>query len=91
VDRRQIGDRNRTITANGQLVIAVVQQAPAEEPRIRTEAGLVRVGDLIGQLGDPLYPCKLNALYPEVVETGVHEKLGYTSPADMVDRYPQFY
>ena len=58
---------------------------------IDTEAGLVRAGDLIGQLGDPLYPRKLNALYHEFVETGVHEKLGYTSPADMVDHYPQFY
>ena len=56
-----------------------------------TEAGLVRAGDLIGQLGDPLYPRKLNALYHEFVENGVHEKLGYTSPADMVDYYPQFY
>jgi hypothetical protein len=27
-----------------------------------TEAGLIRAGDLIGQLGDPLYPRKLNAL-----------------------------
>jgi hypothetical protein len=50
-----------------------------------TDAGLVRAGDLIGQLGDPLYPRKLNALYQEFVETGVHEKLGYTSPADMAD------
>ena len=56
-----------------------------------TEAGLVRAGDLIGQLGDPLYPRKLNALYHEFVETGVNEKLGYGSPADMVDHYPQFY
>ena len=56
-----------------------------------TEAGLVRAADLIGQLGDPLYLRKLNALYHEFVETGWHEKLGYTSPADMVDRYPQFY
>ena len=56
-----------------------------------TEAGLVRAGDLIGQLGDPLYLRKLNALYYEFVETGVHEKLGYTSPADLVESYPQFY
>ena len=56
-----------------------------------TEAGLVRAGDLIGQLGDPLYPRKLNALYHEFVENGIHEKLGYTSPADMADHYPQFY
>src|SRR5262249_38888171 len=53
-----------------------------------TEAGLVRAGDLIGQLGDPR---KLNALYHEFVENGLHEKLGYTSPADMVDYYPQFF
>ena len=56
-----------------------------------TEAGLVRAADLIGQLGDPLYPRKLNALYHELAETGVHEKLGYRSPADLVDQYPQFY
>ena len=56
-----------------------------------TEAALVRAGDLIGQLGDPLYPRKLNALYHEFVETGVAERLGYSNPADMVDRYPQFY
>src|SRR6187200_1948073 len=45
---------------------------------------LVRAGDLIGQLGDPFYPRKLNALYYEFVEIGVHEKLGYNTPADMV-------
>jgi len=56
-----------------------------------TEAALVRAGDLIGQLGDPLYLRKLNALYYEFVEIGVHTKLGYESPADVVDRYPQFY
>jgi len=56
-----------------------------------TEAGLVRAGDLIGQLGDPLYLKKLNALYYEFVETGVSEKLGYNSPADLVEGYPQFY
>jgi len=56
-----------------------------------TEAALVRAGDLIGQLGDPLYLRKLNALYYEFVEIGVHKKLGYESPADVVDRYPQFY
>jgi hypothetical protein len=56
-----------------------------------TEAGLVRAADLIGQLGDPLYPRKLNALYQEFAETGVHERLGYSSSADLVDQYPQFY
>ena len=31
---------------------------------------------------------KLNALYHEFVETGVNEKLGYRSPADMVESLP---
>jgi hypothetical protein len=56
-----------------------------------TDAGLVRAGDLIGQLGDPFYPRKLNALYQELAENGFAEKLGYTSPADMADHYPQFF
>jgi hypothetical protein len=56
-----------------------------------TDAGLVRAADLIGQLGDPLYLRKINALYAEFVETGVDKKLGYSSPADMVQHYPQFY
>src|SRR6185437_9427014 len=56
-----------------------------------TEAGLVRAADLIGQLGDPLYPRKLNALFHEFAEIGINEKLGYCSPADMVERYPHFY
>jgi hypothetical protein len=63
----------------------------ADHAATDTEAGLVRAGDLIGQLGDPLYPRKLNALHQEFVETGVHEKLGYSNPADMAERYPQFY
>jgi hypothetical protein len=56
-----------------------------------TEAGLVRAADLIGQLGDLLYLRKLNALFHEFAETGINDKLGYESPADLVDRYPQFY
>jgi hypothetical protein len=42
-------------------------------------------------LGDPLYLRKMNALYHEFVEKGVDEKLGYRSPADMIELYPQFY
>ena len=51
----------------------------------------MRAADLIGQLGDPLYLRKVNALYHEFVENGIDERLGYRSPADMVERYPQFY
>jgi hypothetical protein len=56
-----------------------------------TEAGLVRAADLIGQLSDPFYPRKINALFQEFEEIGVNAKLGYKSPADIADHYPRFF
>jgi hypothetical protein len=56
-----------------------------------TEPALVRAADLIGQLGDPDHPRKLNALYYEFCETGMNEKLGYCSPADLAEQYPRFF
>ena len=56
-----------------------------------TEAAFVRAADLIGQLGDPLYPRKLNALFHEFQELGVNQKLGYATPADVADLYPRFF
>ncbi len=56
-----------------------------------TEAGLIRAADLIGQLGDPLYPRKLNALFHEFAEIGVSTKLHYSSAADVAERYPRFF
>jgi len=55
------------------------------------EGMLVRAADLIGQLGDPHYLRKANALYYEFEEVGMNRQLGYTSPADLTDLYPQFY
>ncbi|MBR0751529.1 metal-dependent phosphohydrolase [Bradyrhizobium jicamae] len=55
------------------------------------EAAIVRAADFIGQLGDPNYIRKSNALYHEFEEVGINRQLGYESPADIVDRYPQFY
>jgi hypothetical protein len=52
---------------------------------------LLRAADLIGQLGDPHYLRKSNALYYEFEEIGLNKQLGYESPADIVDKYPQFY
>jgi hypothetical protein len=56
-----------------------------------TEAGLVRASDLIGQLADPFYPRKLNALFYEFEETGLNAQLGYGSPADIAISYPRFF
>jgi hypothetical protein len=55
------------------------------------EGMLVRAADLIGQLGDPHYLRKVHALYYEFQEAGMNEQWGYNSPADLIDRYPQFY
>jgi len=55
------------------------------------EPKLVQAADLIGQLGDPTYPRKANALFYEFEETGLNRQFGYSSPADLIDRYPAFF
>jgi hypothetical protein len=55
------------------------------------EGSLARAADLIGQLGDPQYLRKANALYYEFEEAGLNRQLGYASPADLTELYPQFY
>jgi len=55
------------------------------------EPRLAQAADLIGQLGDPLYPRKANALFYEFEEIGANRQFGYSSPADMIEKYPGFY
>jgi hypothetical protein len=55
------------------------------------EPKLVQAADFIGQLGDPLYARKANALYYEFEEIGTNRQLGYSSPADIVEKYPAFF
>ena len=62
-----------------------------EKEDVDEEGSLLRAADLIGQLGDPHYLRKANALYYEFEEIGLNKQLGYESPADVVDKYPQFY
>jgi hypothetical protein len=64
---------------------------PSENEEFDEEAALLRAADLIGQLGDPHYIRKANALYHEFEEAGLNRQLGYSSPADLVNLYPQFY
>jgi len=64
---------------------------PADGQEFGEEASIVRAADFIGQLGDPNYIRKANALYHEFEEVGMNRQLGYDSPADIVNRYPQFY
>jgi hypothetical protein len=64
---------------------------PLPGERIEEEPAILRAADLIGQLGDPHYIRKANALYVEFEEAGLNRQLGYNSPADLVNLYPQFY
>jgi hypothetical protein len=56
-----------------------------------SEGALVRAADLIGQLADPFYHRKLTALFAEFSETGMTEKLGLKTPADLTAMYSEFF
>ena len=56
-----------------------------------SEAAMVRAADLIGQMADPFYHRKINALYHEFVEIGMAEKLNYHGAAELVEKYPEFF
>lgn len=65
---------------------------PSQTDRPLSEEGiLVRAADLIGQLGDPSHLRKAFALFCEFREIGLDQKLGYTSAADVIERYPDFF
>jgi hypothetical protein len=65
---------------------------PAGSDNPDNEEGLlVRAANLIGQLGDPHYLRKTNALWYEFKEVGMIRQLGYESSADLINLYPQFY
>jgi hypothetical protein len=63
---------------------------PSEDALEDRERRLVQAADPIGQLGDSLYPKKANAFYCEFEEFGLDRRLGYSSPADLVERFPDF-
>jgi hypothetical protein len=100
VDRSKIFITERlghSPTLDAQRVVRAVEftRFPAcQQPDIAAEdreGRLVQAADLIGQLGDPLYLKKANALFYEFEEIGLNRQFGYTSPADLVERYPDFY
>jgi hypothetical protein len=79
---------------NGQRIADAIEGTrfpPRADQEWGEEASIVRAADFIGQLGDPNYIRKANALFHEFEEIGMNRQLGYESPADIVHRYPQFY
>lgn len=64
----------------------------AEEYQITDDyPGLLRAANLLGYLADPHLGRKGGALYSEFCETGLAKKLGLTSSADVLIRYPPFF
>jgi hypothetical protein len=99
VDRSKQYVRERLATAkrlDAARIARAIEFTRFPSPTLSDEADyeeglLVRAADLIGQLGDPHYLRKANALYYEFEEVGMNRQLGYKSPADLTDLYPQFY
>jgi hypothetical protein len=97
VDRSKLFARRRLPPVRGidsERIARAIEgtRFPAQEGQeYDDEASILRAADFIGQLGDPNYLRKANALYYEFEEVGVNRQLGYDSPADIVNRYPQFY
>jgi hypothetical protein len=89
----RVGDSNILDAARIARAIEHTRFPPSYEPmeKDNEEGLLIRAADLIGQLGDPHYLRKANALYYEFEEVGMNRQLGYASPADLTDQYPQFY
>jgi len=87
--------RNSPIDASRIAAAIEMTRFPARADRDSAngsmEPKLVQAADLIGQLGDPMYSRKANALYAEFEENGMNRQLGYSSPADILDRYPSFF
>ena len=97
VDRSKLYVMNRIegmAGLDGQRIAHAIEGTrfpPLEGQQFDEEASMVRAADFIGQLGDPNYIRKANALYHEFEEVGINRQLGYESPADIVLRYLQFY
>jgi hypothetical protein len=100
VDRSKIAVRERfkeVPYVDGERIARAIEMTrfpipkDADHAETDSEAGLIRAADLIGQLGDPLYPSKLNALYYEFMEIGRLGEFGYKTPADMIECYPSFF
>lgn len=53
--------------------------------------GLLRAADLIGQMADINYIRKGPLLFAEFQETGMNDRLGYKTPADLRAGYPKFF
>src|SRR5258707_13486362 len=87
--------RNSPIDASRIAAAIEMTRFPARADRASANGSmqpkLVQAADLIGQLGDPMYSRKANPHYAEFEQNGMNRQLGYSSPADVIDRYPSVF
>jgi hypothetical protein len=88
IGNSQLLDADRIIRA---IECTRVRPPQAVDDKEDEEGSLMRAADMIGQLGDPHYLRKANALYYEFEEVGMNRQLGYASPADFAQQYPQLF
>ena len=101
VARSKLFVRERSAKALVHLDIAAIEAniehtrfpVPEDEQHESTDdfPGLVRAADLIGQLADINYLRKQAALFNEFRETGMSNKLKYSSVEDLRANYPDFF
>jgi hypothetical protein len=101
VARSKLFVRERFAKALVQLDLAAIEAniehtrfpVPEDEQHESTDdfPGLVRAADLIGQLADINYLRKQPALFNELCETGMSNKLRYNGVADLRANYPDFF
>ena len=93
--RERLGERSKILDAEQIVANLELTRFPVPENSDHQDANgypeLLRAADLIGQLSDPNYMKKINCLFYEFLETGVAEKLGYATPADLAEDYPAFF
>ena len=100
VDRGKIYARERFANSefvDGERIADMIEMTRFPIPdtnmhnETESEGALVRAADLIGQMGDPFYHRKSNGLYAEFVECGADKNLGFDTPADLTDKYPDHF
>src|SRR5260370_25218080 len=83
-----------TIDASRVAAAIEMTRFPSQSDRTANESiepKLVQAANLVGQLDDPMYSRKANTLFCEFEEIGMNIELGYSSPADVIDKYPTFF
>ena len=53
--------------------------------------GLLRAAHLIAMVADPNFTLKINRLFLQARESGIADKLGYTTAPEFIARYPKFF